>query len=66
MTDIPKITTVEYGFESESLQMTEETALDWMSVRYRYPKTLDDKTLNRSPLGIAMNIGFGSDHTFKE
>jgi hypothetical protein len=26
----------------------------------------DDKTLNRSPLGIAMNIGFGSDHTFKE
>ena len=41
MTDIPKITTVEYGFESESLQMTEETALDWMSVRYRYSKTLD-------------------------
>jgi len=26
----------------------------------------DDKTLNRSPLGIAMNIEFGSDHTFKE
>jgi len=26
----------------------------------------DEKTLNISPLGIAMNIGFGSDHTFKE
>jgi hypothetical protein len=26
----------------------------------------DDKTLNRSPLGIAMNIGFESDHTSKE
>jgi len=41
MTDIPKITTVKYGFESESLQMIEETALDWMSVRYYYLKTLD-------------------------
>jgi hypothetical protein len=26
----------------------------------------DDKTLNRSPLGIGLNIEFGSDHTFKE
>jgi hypothetical protein len=26
----------------------------------------DDKMLNRSPLGIAINIGFGSNHTFKE
>jgi hypothetical protein len=26
----------------------------------------DDKTLNKSPLSIAMNIGFGSYHTFKE
>ena len=26
----------------------------------------DDKTLNRSPLDIAINIGFRSDHTFKE
>jgi hypothetical protein len=26
----------------------------------------DDKTLNRSHLDIAINIGFRSDHTFKE
>jgi hypothetical protein len=26
----------------------------------------DDKRLNKSPLGIAMNIGFGSNHTSKE
>jgi hypothetical protein len=26
----------------------------------------DDKRLNRSALGIAMNIGFESDHTSKE
>jgi hypothetical protein len=26
----------------------------------------DDKRLNKSPLGIVMNIGFGSDHTSKE
>jgi hypothetical protein len=26
----------------------------------------DDKRLNRSPFGIAMNIGFESDHTSKE
>jgi hypothetical protein len=26
----------------------------------------NDKRLNRSPLGIAMNIEFESDHTFKE
>jgi hypothetical protein len=29
-------------------------------------ESLDDKRLNRSLLGIAMNIGFGSDHTSKE
>jgi len=26
----------------------------------------NDKMLNRSPLGIAMTIGFRSNHTFKE
>jgi hypothetical protein len=26
----------------------------------------DDKRLNRFPFGIAMNIGFESDHTSKE
>jgi hypothetical protein len=26
----------------------------------------NDKRLNISPLGIAMHIGFGSDHTSKE
>jgi len=29
-------------------------------------KSLDEKRLNRSPLDIAMNIGFRYDHTCKE
>jgi len=29
-------------------------------------ESLDEKRLNRSPFGIAMNIGFESDHTSKE
>jgi hypothetical protein len=80
MTVIPKITTVEYGLESESLQMTEGDCLRLdvgeipllKNIRYimkdikNVAESLDDKMLNRSPLGIAMNIEFGSDHTFKE
>jgi hypothetical protein len=80
MTAIPKITTVEYGLESESLQMTEGDCprLDVgeiplikdirhiMKDTKNVVESSDDKTLNRSPLGIVMNIRFGSDHTFKE
>jgi hypothetical protein len=80
MTAIPKITTVEYGLESESLQMTEGDCqrLDIgeilllkdirciMKDTKNVAKSSNDKRLNRSPLGIAMNIKFESDHTFKE
>jgi len=80
MTVIPKITTVKYGLESKSLQMTEGDCprLDvgeiplLRDIRYIMKDTKNvvessnEKTLNRSLLGIAMNIGFGSDHTFKE
>jgi hypothetical protein len=80
MTIIPKITTVECGLESGSLQMTEGDCprLDVgkipllkdirciMKDTRNVAESSDDKTLNRSPLGIVMNIGFGSDHTFKE
>jgi len=80
MTVIPKITTVEYGLEFESLQMTEGDCprLDVgeipllkdirciMKDTKNVVESLDDTTLNRSPLGIAMNIRFGSDHIFKE
>jgi hypothetical protein len=80
MTVISKITTVEYGLESEFLQMTEGDCprLDVGEIPLlknircvmkdikNVAESLDDKMLNRSPLGIAMNIGFGSDHTFKE
>jgi len=80
MTAIPKITTVEYGLKSESLQMTEGDCprLDVGEIPLlkdircivkdtkNVAESSDDKTLNRSPLGIAMNIGFESDHTSKE
>jgi hypothetical protein len=80
MAAIPKITTVEYGLESESLQMTEGDCLRLnvgeisllkdikciMKDTKNVAESSDDKMLYRSPLGIAMNIGFGSDHTFKE
>ena len=80
MTVIPKKTTVEYGLESESLQMIEGDCLRLdvgeipilkniiyiMKDIKNVAESSDDKMLNRSPLGIAMNIGFGSDHTFKE
>jgi hypothetical protein len=80
MTVIPKITTVEYGLESESLQMIEgdylrldvgeipilKNIIYIMKDIKNVAESSDDKMLNRSPLGIAMNIGFGSDHTFKE
>jgi len=80
MTVIPKITIVEYGLESESLQMIKGDCLRLdvgeipilkniiyiMKDIKNVAESSDDKMLNRSPLGIAMNIGFGSDHTFKE
>jgi hypothetical protein len=80
MAAIPKITTVEYGLESESLQMTEGDCLRLnvgeisllkdikciMKDTKNVAESSDDKMLYRSPLSIAMNIGFGSDHTFKE
>jgi hypothetical protein len=76
----PKITTVEYGLESESLQMTEEDCLRQdvgeipllqditciMKNTKNVAESSNDKRLNRSPLDIAMNIGFRSDHTFKK
>jgi hypothetical protein len=80
MTAIPRITTVKYGLESKSLQMTEGDCprLDVGEIPLlrdirciikdtkNVVESSNDKTLNRSLLGIAMNIGFGSDHTFKE
>jgi hypothetical protein len=80
MTVIPRITTVKYGLESKSLQMTEGDCprLDVDEIPLlrdirciikdtkNVVESSNDKTLNRSLLGIAMNIGFGSDHTFKE
>jgi hypothetical protein len=80
MTVIPKITIVEYGLESESLQMIKGDCLRLdvgeipilkniiyiMKDIKNVAESSDDKMLNRSPLGIAMNIGFGSDHIFKE
>jgi len=80
MTAVPKITIVEYALEFESLQMTKGDCprLDVgeipllkdirciMKDTKNVAKSSDDKMLNKSPLGIAMNIGFGSDHTFKE
>jgi len=80
MTVIPKITIVEYGLEFESFQMTEGDCprLDvgeiplLKDIRCIMKDTKNvvessyDKMLNRSPLDIAMNIEFRSDHTFKE
>ena len=80
MVVIPKITIVKYGLKSESLQITEGDypRLDvdeiplLKDIRYiikdtkNVAKSSYDKRLNRSPLGIAMNIGFRSDHTYKE
>jgi hypothetical protein len=80
MIAIPKITTVKYGLESDSLQMTEgdyprldvgeipllKDIICIMKDTKNVVESSYDKMLNRSPLGIAMNIGFGSDHTFKE
>jgi len=80
MTAIPKITIVKYGLESESLQMTngdcprldvgEMPLLKDIRCTIKDTKNVaessDDKRLKRSPIGIAMNIGFGSDHTSKE
>jgi hypothetical protein len=80
MTVIPKITIVEYGLESESLQITEGDChrLDVgeipllkdirciMKDTKNVVESSDDKMLNRSPLDIAMNIGFESDYTFKK
>jgi hypothetical protein len=80
MTVIPKITTIEYGLEFESLQMTERDCprLDvgeipiFKDIRCimkdikNVAESSDDKMINKSPLGIAMNIGFRSDHIFKE
>jgi hypothetical protein len=80
MAAIPKITTVEYGLESKSLPMTEGDyhRLDVdeipllkdirciMKDTKNVAESSDDKRLNRSPLGIAMNIRFESDHTSKE
>jgi len=79
MVVIPKITTVKYGLESESLQMTEGDypRLDVgeilllkdikciMKDTKNVAESSDDKRLNRSPLGIAMNIGSGSNHISK-
>jgi hypothetical protein len=80
MAVMPKITTVEYGLESESLQMTNGdcSKLDFgeipllkdirciMKDTNNVAKSSDDKRLNRSPLDIAMNIEFESDNTSKE
>jgi hypothetical protein len=79
MIAIHKITTVKYGLESESLQMTEGDypKLDVgeipllkdikciMKDTKNVAESSDDKRLNRSPLGIAMNIRFGSNHVSK-
>jgi len=80
MTAIPKITIVKYGLESKSLQMTEGDCprLDVGEIPLlrdirciikdtkNVVESSNDKTLNKSLLGIAMNIGFGSNHTYKE
>jgi hypothetical protein len=80
MVVIPKITIVVYGLKFESLQMTEEDypRLDVDEIPLlkdirciikdtkNVAKSLDEKRLNRSPLDIAMNIGFRYDHTCKE
>jgi hypothetical protein len=72
MAVIPKITIVEYGLKFKSMQMTEGDCprLDVGEIpllkdirciikdTQNVAKSLDDKRLNRSPLGIAMNIGF--------
>jgi len=79
MAATPKIT-VEYALKSESLQMTERDYLRldigdiplFQDIRCVIKDTKngaessDDKRLYRSPLAIAMHIGFGSDHTSKE
>ena len=80
MAAIHEVTTIEYGLESESLQMTEGGCprLDVgempllkdirciMKDTKNVAESSDDKRLNRSPRDITMNIGFRSDHTFKE
>jgi hypothetical protein len=80
MVAICEVTTIEYRLKSESLQITEGDCprLDiseiplLKDIRYiikdtkNMAESSDDKRLNRPPLGIAMNIGFGSDHTSKE
>jgi hypothetical protein len=80
MAVIREVTTVEYGLESESLQMIERDypRLDIGEIPLlkdirciikdtkNVAESSDDKRLNRPPLGIAMNIEFGSDHTSKE
>ena len=53
-----------------------ETALDWIPLlkdirciikdSKNMVENSNDKKLNRSPLGTAMNIGFQSNHTSKE
>jgi len=79
MIAIHKITTVKYGLESESLQMTkgDYPKLDVgeipllkdikciMKDTKNVAESSDDKRLNRSPLGIVMNIRFGSNHVSK-
>jgi len=79
MAAIPKITTVEYGLESESLQMTdgdcprldigEIPLLKYIRCIMKDTKNVaessDDKRLNRSPLGMSMHIEFGSDRISK-
>jgi hypothetical protein len=80
MADILKITTVEYGLESESLQMTDGDCPQMdvgeipllkdirciMKDTRNMAESSNDKRRNRSLLGIAMHIRFGSDHTSKE